>query len=111
MAPPVLVPYLLGLVTAPLMAKVVKPLLRGTVKTTVGLALQVKKVAAEAVEDVQDLAAEASAEMVAAEMASAQRAAEAAPKAGSSPVATTATVTETTHSRGGTGTTRRGGTA
>lgn len=111
MAAPVLVPYLLGLVTAPLMVKVVKPLLRGTVKTTVGLALQVKKVAAEAVEDVQDLAAEASAEMVATEMASAQRAAEVATKTGSSPATTATTVTETTHSRGGAGTTRRGGTA
>lgn len=106
MAPPVLIPYLIGLVTAPLIAKVVKPLLRGTVKTTVGIALQVKKLAAETVEDVQDLAAEASAEMI-----SAQRSADAANKAGLTPPATAATATETTPSRGGAGTTRRGGTA
>ncbi|MGH3929314.1 MAG: DUF5132 domain-containing protein [Pseudonocardiaceae bacterium] len=112
MAPPVLTPYLIGLVTAPLVAKVVKPLLRGTVKTTVGLALQAKKLAAEAVEDVQDLAAEASAEMVSAEMASAQRAADVAAKTGPSPASAAAAVAEAAHSsRGSAGSTRRGGTA
>jgi Protein of unknown function (DUF5132) len=65
---PPFVPYLIGLVTAPLVVKVVKPLLRGTVKTTIEVGLQVKKLAAEAAEDLQDLAAEASAEMAAAEM-------------------------------------------
>lgn len=64
---PFFVPYLIGLVTAPLVVKVVKPLLRGTVKTTIGVGLQAKKLAAEAAEDLQDLAAEASAEMAAAE--------------------------------------------
>jgi Protein of unknown function (DUF5132) len=64
---PFFVPYLIGLVTAPLVVKVVKPLLRGTVKTTIEVGLQAKKLGAEAVEDLQDLAAEASAEMAAAE--------------------------------------------
>lgn len=63
MFPPVLTPYLIGLVTAPLAGMVIKPLLRGTVKTTVALVLQVKKLAAEAGEEIQDLAAEASADM------------------------------------------------
>lgn len=64
---PLFVPYLLGLVTAPLVAKLAKPILRGTVKATIELGLQAKKMAAEAVEDLQDLAAEASVEVVAAE--------------------------------------------
>lgn len=62
-----LVPYLIGLVTAPLVAKIIKPILRGTVKTSVEVGLQMKKLAAEAAEDFQDLAAEANAEMAAAE--------------------------------------------
>lgn len=62
MLPAFLVPYLIGIVTAPLAGMVVKPLVRGTVKTTIGVALQVKKLAAEAAEDVQDLAAEVSAD-------------------------------------------------
>ena len=35
---PVFVPYLIGVVTAPLVAKAVKPVVRGTVKTTMSLA-------------------------------------------------------------------------
>lgn len=62
------VPYLIGLVTAPLVMKVAKPLLRSTVKTTIEVGLQAKKLAAEAAEDFQDLAAEASAELAATEM-------------------------------------------
>lgn len=64
---PFFAPYLIGLVTAPLAVKVVKPLLRGAVKTTIGVGLQAKKLATDAAEDLQDLAAEASAEMAAAE--------------------------------------------
>lgn len=120
MLPTALTPYLLGLVTAPLIAKVVKPILRGTVKTTVGLALQAKKLASEAVEDVQDLAAEASAEMVSAEAArSGQTAAGAAATAGAAAEAAklgqptgaiTTAAAEGAHStRGAAGTTRRGG--
>ena len=58
--------------------------------------MQAKKLAVEAVDDVQDLAAEASAEPV-----SAQRAAGATPTAGPSPTATVATAgtaAETAHS-------------
>ncbi len=61
--PPVVVPYLIGVVTAPFVAAVLKPLLRGTVKTTVALGLQTRKLAAEAREEFQDIAAEASADM------------------------------------------------
>ncbi|PZS11643.1 MAG: DUF5132 domain-containing protein [Pseudonocardiales bacterium] len=60
---------MLGLVTAPLAGAVIKPLLRGTVKLTVGIGLQVKKLAAEAREEFQDLTAEANAEIATAETA------------------------------------------
>lgn len=66
MFPPFVVPYVIGLVTAPLVAKVAKPLLRDAAKATIGFSLQVRKIAAEAVEDLQDLAAEANAEVAAA---------------------------------------------
>ena len=56
----VLAPYLIGVVTAPLVAKVVKPVVRGVVKASVGLAIEVKKAAAEAGEEIQGLAAEVS---------------------------------------------------
>lgn len=65
---PFFAPYLIGLVTAPLAAKVIKPLLRGTVKTTIEVGLQAKKLATDAAEDLQNLAAEATAEMAAAEI-------------------------------------------
>ena len=67
--PPFVSPYLIGLVTAPLVGAIIKPLLRGTVKTTVGIGLQVKKLAAEVREEFQDITAEASVEIVAAETA------------------------------------------
>ena len=54
----VMFPYLIGVVTAPLVAKVVKPLLRGVVKTTVAVGLEVKRAAAEAGEEIQGIAAE-----------------------------------------------------
>lgn len=66
---PVLLPYLVGIVTAPLAAKIIKPLFRGVVKTTVGVAMEVKRVAAEAGEEIQDIAAEVSVEKVAADKA------------------------------------------
>jgi hypothetical protein len=59
-------PYLAGVVTAPLVAKVVKPLARGTVKTAIGIGLQTKKIVAETAEGFQGLAAEANAEVAAA---------------------------------------------
>lgn len=61
----VLAPYLIGVVTAPLVASVFKPLLRGAVKATMGVALTVKKAAAEAGEEFQDIAAEVSVEKAA----------------------------------------------
>jgi Protein of unknown function (DUF5132) len=69
MAPPykLVLPYLVGFVTAPLVGMVIKPLMRGAIKTTIGIGLEVKKLAAEAAEDLQDLAAEVSAEFAAAE--------------------------------------------
>lgn len=59
-------PYLLGVVTAPLLAKVVKPTLRAAVKASVGVAMEVKKAAGQVVEEFQDIAAEATFEKVAA---------------------------------------------
>jgi hypothetical protein len=59
---PVLLPYLVGVVTAPLAARVIKPVVRGVVKTTVAAALEVKRAAAEAGEEFQDIAAEVSVE-------------------------------------------------
>lgn len=55
---PVLAPYVIGIVTAPLVVKAIKPLCRGVVKVTVGVALEAKKAAAEAREEFQDIAAE-----------------------------------------------------
>lgn len=69
MAPPfkMVLPYLVGFATAPLVGMIIKPLMRGAIKTTIGIGLEVKKLAAEAAEDLQDLAAEVNAEFVAAE--------------------------------------------
>ena len=58
---PGVAPYLIGVVTAPLVARIVKPIVRGTVKTTVGLAMEAKKAAAEAGAGFQGIAAEVSA--------------------------------------------------
>ncbi|MFI1047686.1 DUF5132 domain-containing protein [Streptomyces griseoruber] len=71
--PPVVPPFLIGLIAAPLAKRVVKPLMRGLVKTSVGLVLEVGRVAHEAREGVQDLAAEVTAE-VTAEVVAAQMA-------------------------------------
>jgi len=54
--------FLVGIVAAPIAAAVAKPLLRGTVRSVISVGLQVKKLAAEAAEELQDLAAEVSAE-------------------------------------------------
>ncbi|MFD8804339.1 DUF5132 domain-containing protein [Streptomyces sp. NPDC059597] len=67
--PPVVPPFLIGLIAAPLAKRLFKPLMRGVVKTSVGLVLEVKKVTAEAGENIHDLAAEVAAEMVAAQIA------------------------------------------
>ncbi|MGH3854137.1 MAG: DUF5132 domain-containing protein [Pseudonocardiaceae bacterium] len=55
---PVLAPYAIGVVTAPLVVKAVKPLLRGVVKATVAVSLEVKRAASEAGEEIHDIAAE-----------------------------------------------------
>ncbi|MGH3693659.1 MAG: DUF5132 domain-containing protein [Pseudonocardiaceae bacterium] len=44
--------------TAPLVVKILKPVVRGVVKASVGLTLEVKKAAAEAGAEIQGLAAE-----------------------------------------------------
>lgn len=61
MLPAVLTPYLFGVVTAPLAVRIIKPIVRGTVKATVGIALEAKRAAAEAGEELQDIAAEVNA--------------------------------------------------
>lgn len=61
----VVAPYLIGVVTAPLVARVFKPLFRGMIKTTMGVALEAKKAAAEMREEFQDIAAEATVEKAA----------------------------------------------
>jgi uncharacterized protein DUF5132 len=65
----VVAPYLIGVVTAPLVARVFRPLFRGVVKTTVGVALEAKRAAAEVREEFQDIAAEATVEKAAADEA------------------------------------------
>lgn len=60
--------YVVGLVTAPYVAVLVNPLLRGTVKTTIRISSEVKKLATEAVEDFQNITAEANAEFTGAEV-------------------------------------------
>lgn len=67
--PPVVPPFLIGLIAAPLAKRVVKPLMRGLVKTSVGLVMEVRRAAHEASEGLQDLAAEVTAEVVAAQLA------------------------------------------
>ena len=56
-------PYLVGAITAPLVAAVLTPLLRGTVKAAVSLGSQAKQLAAEATEELEGIAAEARADM------------------------------------------------
>lgn len=51
--------YVAGGVTGPLLAAVLKPRVRTAVKATIVLAFRVKKMVAEAAEDLEDLAAEA----------------------------------------------------
>jgi hypothetical protein len=68
MVPRLVITYLIGLVSAPLVAKVVQPIARSAVKTTIELGLQARKLAIDAAEDLQDLVAETTAEMAAAEM-------------------------------------------
>jgi hypothetical protein len=80
-------PFLIGMVVAPLAGTIVKPLLRGTVKAAVSVGLQVKKLVAEAAEEFQDIAAEASADQAAADAgAPADAATVSAPRKAATPV-------------------------
>ncbi|MEX3101057.1 DUF5132 domain-containing protein [Streptomyces sp. ST1015] len=67
--PPVVPPFLIGLIAAPLAKRIVTPLMKGLVKTSVGLVLEVKRAAHEATEGIHDLAAEVTAEVMAAQLA------------------------------------------
>jgi uncharacterized protein DUF5132 len=68
MLPRYAIPYLIGVVSAPLVTRIVQPIARSAVKTTIELGMQARKLAAEAAEDLQDLVAETNAEMAAAEV-------------------------------------------
>ncbi|WP_256726764.1 DUF5132 domain-containing protein, partial [Streptomyces acidiscabies] len=67
--PPVVPPFLIGLIAAPLAKRIVAPLMKGLVKTSVGLVMEVKRAAHEATEGLHDLAAEVTAEVMAAQLA------------------------------------------
>jgi hypothetical protein len=66
--PPVVPPFLIGLIVAPLAKRLLKPVFRGVVKASVGVVMEVKKAAQEAGENIHDLAAEVAAEVVAAQV-------------------------------------------
>ncbi|WP_078992682.1 DUF5132 domain-containing protein [Streptomyces sp. MMG1121] len=61
--PPVVPPFLIGLIAASLVKRLGKPLVRGVVKASVGLGIEVKRAVHEAGEGIHDLAAEATAEV------------------------------------------------
>jgi hypothetical protein len=62
---PAVPPFLVGVITAPLAKRVAKPLVRGVIKTSVGLTLEVKRAVIEAGEEIQGLTAEVAAEKLA----------------------------------------------
>ncbi|MER7715431.1 DUF5132 domain-containing protein [Streptomyces flaveolus] len=62
---PAVPPFLVGMVVAPLAKRVAKPLVRGVIKTSVGLTLEVRRAVIEAGKDIQDLTAEVAAEELA----------------------------------------------
>lgn len=66
--PPIVPPFLAGLLAASVMKKLAKPVMRGIVKTSIGIVAEVRHAAHQAGEELQDLAAEASAEMFATEI-------------------------------------------
>lgn len=66
--PPVVPPFLIGLIAASLVKRLGKPLMQGIVKTSVGLGIEAKRAVHVASVGIQDLAAEATAEMLAAQM-------------------------------------------
>lgn len=58
--------FMLGSVVGPAVFPIVKPFVRDAAKATIRMGLQLKRFAAEAAEDLEDLAAEAGAEVAAA---------------------------------------------
>ncbi|MFJ7239980.1 DUF5132 domain-containing protein [Streptomyces olivaceus] len=70
--PPVVPPFLIGLVAVPLAKRFLKPLVRGVITTSVGVVMDVKKAAHEAGENLNDLAAEVAADVMATQLASAE---------------------------------------
>ena len=66
--PSVIPPFIVGLIAAPLLKKVARPVLRGAVKGSISLVAEVKRAAHEAGEGLQDLAAEATADLFAADL-------------------------------------------
>ena len=67
MATPLVLPFLVGLAARPVLGKLVKPVTRGMVKSYVVLAVEVKKAAARAGAELQELAVEMDKEMPLAE--------------------------------------------
>ncbi|MGW2048306.1 DUF5132 domain-containing protein [Streptomyces sp. NPDC001858] len=65
--PPVVPPFLIGLIAASLVKRLGKPLVRGVVKASVGLGIEVKRAVHEAGEGIHDIAAQATAEVLAAQ--------------------------------------------
>ncbi|MFE0183880.1 DUF5132 domain-containing protein [Streptomyces olivaceus] len=70
--PPVVPPFLIGLVAVPLAKRFLKPLVRGVITTSVGVVMDVKKAAHEAGENLNDLAAEVAADVMVTQLASAE---------------------------------------
>lgn len=62
--PPVFPVFVVGVISAPLVKKVLRPVVRGAVKTSVKLAADAKRAAHEVNEGLYDIAAEASAEVL-----------------------------------------------
>ncbi|MFF7637478.1 DUF5132 domain-containing protein [Kitasatospora sp. NPDC008050] len=66
--PPLVPPFLVGLIVAPLAKRLLRPLVSGVIKTSVGIVMEVKKAAHEAGENIHDLAAEVTADVMAAQI-------------------------------------------
>ncbi|MFB7508713.1 DUF5132 domain-containing protein [Streptomyces broussonetiae] len=62
---PAVAPFVVGVITAPLAKRVAKPLVRGVIKTSVGLTFEVKRAVIEAGEEIQSLTVQAAAEELA----------------------------------------------
>jgi hypothetical protein len=61
--PPGIPSFLVGLVVSPLAKRIVRPLARGVLKTSVEVAMDVKKCAQETRQELQGIAAEVTAEI------------------------------------------------